>query len=333
MSITYLVTGATGHLGNNVISILHNQQEKVRALVLPNDPFVKHIEGKCQIYYGDVTDKTSMEEFFDCSSKDDIYVIHCAGIVSLHNKFNQKVWDVNVVGTKNILDMCKLYHVKKMVYVSSVHAIPELPNNETITEVNSFDTEKVVGLYAKTKAAATQLVLQEAAAGLDVSIVHPSGIIGPNDYQQGHLTALIEEYINGRLPAGTDGGYDFVDARDVAQATINCSKMGKPGECYILSNHYCTIKELLDMAHEAAGVKPIKLMMPNWIVKMSSPIMGVYYRATKKKPLFTSYSIYTLQSNSHFSHEKATRELDYHPRSLQETINDTVTFLKNEQRA
>lgn len=331
MGITYLVTGATGHLGFNIIRLLTSQNKKVRALVLPNDPSIQHIKDMCEVFYGDITDKLTMEDFFDCSSTDDVYVIHCAGIVSLLDKFNQKVWDVNVGGTKNILDMCKLYHVRKLVYVSSVHAIPELPMGETITEVDHFDTEKVIGLYAKTKAAASQLVLQEAAAGLDASIVQPSGIFGPGDYQQGHLTSLLIEYINGRLPAGTQGGYDFVDVRDVAAGIISCLEKGRKGECYILSNRYFSVKEILDLAHVSTGLKEVKLMIPNWIIRMSAPAVNVYYKLSKKKPLFSSYSMYTLQSNSIFSHDKATSELDYHPRGMLETIRDTVEFIKKEK--
>ena len=112
--------------------------------------------------------------------------------------------------------MCLKYHVKRLVYVSSVHAIPERPKDEVISEINQFDPRDVVGLYAMTKSKATQIVLGGVLLGLDAVVVHPSGIIGPNDYGHGYCTQLVMDYLDGRLTAGVNGGYDFVDVRDVA---------------------------------------------------------------------------------------------------------------------
>ena len=93
-------------------------------------------------------------------------MIHTAGIVSITSKYEQRVYDVNVTGTKVITDLCIEKKVKKLVYISSVHAIPELPAGQTMREVELFDPDKVIGLYAKTKAEATAYVMEAGKKGL-----------------------------------------------------------------------------------------------------------------------------------------------------------------------
>lgn len=168
--------------------------------------------------------------------------------------------------------------------------------------------------------------------GLNVCIVHPSGIIGPNDYSDTHLTQLILDVANGSLRAFVKGGYDFVDVRDVADGIINACKKGKKGECYILSNRYVDVKELVDLISKAAGVRQIKTLLPMWLAKLTAPFSEMYYKIRKEPPLYTKYSLYTLTSNSNFSNEKAKKELGYKNRSMEETIDDTVKWLRKNNK-
>ncbi len=326
MSNIYLVTGATGFLGYNVVKKLLENNCRVRVLVQEDDPHVDKLPLECEIFYGDITDSTTMVEFFDAPSYCDIYLIHCAGVITMQSDFDQDSWDVIVLGTKNVLDMCKTYHVKRLIYVSSVHAIPKGENDEVITETEDFDTAKVEGFYSKAKSAATQLVLQQKE-NINLSIVYPSLMLGPNDYRMGILSSLIKSYIDGEIPGFISGGYDFVDVRDVADAIYNCLENGKRGEGYILSNQYYEVKYIFDITHQISGAKLVKLVIPSWLIKTSSPLINTYYYLTKKKPIYTSYSLDMLNSNANYSHAKATQELDYHPRGIEESIKDTIDFL------
>ena len=244
----YVVTGAMGHLGNTIVHQLLENGCQVRGLALPSDRSVLYQHPNMEVIYGDVRDKKSMQPLFAHDEGQELVVIHTAGIVSITSKYRQNVYDVNVTGTRNVVELCWKYGVKKLVYDSSVHAIPE-PKSGIITEVTHFNPEDVVGLYAKTKAEASQIVLDSASHGLDASIVHPSGIIGPGDYGHAHLTQMILDYLDGRLIACVPGGYDFVDVRDVADGTISCVDHGKKGECYILSNCFFSIPDLLRLLH------------------------------------------------------------------------------------
>ena len=332
MKEVYIVTGANGFLGNNIVRKLLEENCEVRCLVLPEDKCEALERLDCKIYRGDVTKKETLEEIFNVDSDTNLYVIHCAAIVYIKSKYNPKVMEVNYNGTKNVIDKV-IEKNAKMVYVSSVHAITEKPNGEKMREITDFDENKVVGLYAKSKARTAKMVLEEVKKkGLNACIVHPSGIIGPNDYSDTHLTQLILDIANGSLRACVKGGYDFVDVRDVADGVISACKNGKKGECYILSNRYVGVKELVDIISQAAGVKKIKTILPMWIAKVTAPLSEIYYKIRKEPPLYTKYSLYTLTSNSNFSNEKAKKELGYKNRSMEETITDTVKWLRENNK-
>ena len=333
MKRIYIITGANGFLGNNIVrELVKNEENEVRALVLPEDN-LNSLKGlNCKIYKGDVTKKESLSSIFEVPENAELYVIHCAAIVYIKTKHNPKVYEVNVNGTKNVIDKV-LEKNAKLVYVNSVHAITEKPNNELITEISNFEPEKVEGQYAKTKAEIANYVLEMVKnKNLNACIVHPSGIIGPNDFGSSHLTQLIIDFANGRLTACVKGGYDFVDVRDVADGIISACDKGKKGECYILSNRYVEIKELLDIISEVRNTKKIRTILPMWLAKLTAPLSEIYYAILKEPPIYTKYSLYTLKSNSNFSNEKAKKELGFKNRELKETIKDTVTWLKQNNR-
>lgn len=328
----YLVTGAMGHLGNTIIQQLVEQGCRVRGLALPGDHSVCYTSPLVEIIRGDVCDPESLQVFFANPAQLELVVIHTAGVVSITSKYRQNVYDVNVTGTRNIVRLCQAHQVKKLVHVSSVHAIPEKAGRQVISEVGRFDPALVYGHYAKTKAEASQLVLDAAAAGLDASIVHPSGILGPGDWGRGHLTQMVIDYLDGRLVACVKGGYDFVDVRDVAAGTLSCVDRGRSGECYILSNQFCSVQALLKELHQITGKRELKIVLPTWLAKASAPLAERYYKMLKQPPLYTAYSLYTLTSNANFTHEKAARELGYAPRPLRDTLADTAKWLLEHHR-
>ena len=328
MKKIYIVTGANGFLGNNIIRKLEqDDNNEIRAFVL-NGESIKSLEKlKCKIYYGDVTKKETLLPLFENIDGKEVFVIHSAAVVYIKTKYNPLVYNVNVNGTKNIVD--KVIETKaKLIYISSVHAIPEKENNDLIEEITDFNPNEVHGLYAKTKAEASKYVMNAIKnKNLNACIIHPSGIIGPYDYGNSHLTELVREVSNGKLFATVKGGYDFVDVRDVAAAIITASEKDNKGECYILSNKYITIKELSDLICDVQGIKKIKIVLPICLAKIIAPFFEVYYNLKKQTPLFTKYSLYTLSSNSNFSNKKAKEELGYKNRDMKETIKDTISWL------
>ncbi|NLB22410.1 MAG: hypothetical protein GX833_04010 [Clostridium sp.] len=129
-----------------------------------------------------------------------------------------------------------------------------------------------------------------------------------------------------------EGGYDFADVRDVLQGIISCSRLGRPGETYILSNVYYKIRELLEMLQKITGRKSIRSYLPLWFVRIVAPFSELHYKFRKQPPLFTPYSIYTLSTDIHYNHEKAIKELGYTTRDMAETLRDTYRWLKEQGR-
>ena len=149
---------------------------------------------------------------FTIPEGDESVVIHCASMVTTNPDFNQKLMDVNVGGTKNMIDMClKHPECRKMVYVSSTGAIPEQPKGTPIRETYQFtpvDESRQVGCYSQSKALATQAVLDAfRERGLKACVVHPSGILGPKDYAVGETTGTVIKIMNGKMPVGMGGSF------------------------------------------------------------------------------------------------------------------------------
>ncbi len=329
MKEIYAVTGALGFLGNAIVDNLLSKGKTVRVLDIGQDKHGLLKDRDVHFFRGDICLTSSLEDFFTVEDDDNLIVIHAAGVVSISSKYSQVMHDVNVTGTQNIVDMALKHKIRKLVYVSSVHAIPELPKNETIIETLNFDPDLVKGEYSKSKAIATKICLDSVKKGLDAVVVHPSGIIGPGDYAGGHTTQLVKDCANGNLTACVNGGYDFVDVRDVAEGVVLAAEKGISGNTYILSGEYYPVRKITDAICSVIGRKQIKTILPLWFAKMTAPFAELYYRIRKQKPLFTSYSLYTLQSNSKFNSKKAQEELGYKKKfSLKQSIEDTYLWCK-----
>ena len=324
MEKTYLVTGACGHLGGTLLRLLERTGAQVRGLRLPSEQ--ARDRAHVTYYPGDVRDRDSLRPLFQGLADREVVVFHTAAIVDISGEVTPQMHDVNVNGTKNILALCREYGVKRLVYVSSVHAIPEKDGYAVLREVDRFSPRQVTGGYAKTKAEATQAVLDAAAQGLDAVVVHPSGILGPFDGAENHLVQLVKEYAGGKLPACVKGGYDFVDVRDVAAGCLAAAEKGRSGQCYILSNRHYEVQEVLAMAKTLCHGRRLPVL-PMWMAQAAEPLLGWVARVKKQRPLYTKYSLYTLRSNDRFDHGKATAELGYRPRDLRQTVRDTLRWL------
>jgi nucleoside-diphosphate-sugar epimerase len=193
--MVYCVTGSAGHLGSHVVKALLERGDAVRALVLPGERCPDYVPGSGQLteIEGDVRDASALMRLMEGCGGEAV-VIHCAGIVEISGRANRRLHDVNVGGTENVLSACKQYGARRLVYVSSVHAIPILPSGQTMREIDAFSPDDVAGPYDKSKAEATQLVLDAVKDGLDAVCVHPAGIIGPHGNP---ATGLVESEIMG----------------------------------------------------------------------------------------------------------------------------------------
>ena len=187
----------------------------------------------------------------------------------------------------------------------------------------------MVGCYSRSKAMASQAVLDAVHdQGLNACIVHPSGILGPEDYAVGETTGTLIKIIRGEMPAGIDGSFNLCDVRDLAAGTIAAADKGRTGECYILANEQVSFREFSHMISDEAGCKRVNMFLPIWAANMMGSLMEKQAKKKGAKPLLTRFSVYNLSRNNRFDSTKAVRELGYSTRSYRETIRDEIQWLK-----
>ncbi|MGB9789601.1 NAD-dependent epimerase/dehydratase family protein [Thermotoga caldifontis] len=317
-----VVTGATGHLGNVLVRRLLQMNEKVRVLVAPSED-VKPIEGlNVEIFRADVRDSKAVERLCEGAQT----VFHLAAVISIFGK-KRLVYDVNVNGTKNIVEAC-LKNSTRLVYVSSVHAFAELSKGSLIDESVPIDPSRVTGCYAKSKAIATNLVLDAAKRGLDAVVVCPTGIIGPYDWRVSEMGNLFLLHLKGRLKVAVEGGFDFVDVRDVVEALVLAWKKAKSGEIFIVGGTHVTVKALIQMLQKIEPKRSVKIFLPIWLAYVVSAFTSLGH-LFGRKVIFTPYAVYTLSRNYVYSHTKASKELGYTPRPIEDSLKDTIEWLKS----
>lgn len=325
------VTGATGHIGNVLVKKLLERGDNVTVMCLPHEDIEPIKDLKLNIVWGNIMDR---EFLFDNIKKGQI-VFHLAAAIAIDDDNKEsyhKLSKINVDGTKNIVDACIRNNAKKLIYTSSVHII-EPKKNVLLKEPDVFDENKVFGSYAKTKVVATKYILDKAKEGLiDAVVVYPSGVIGPFDYRISEIGQVVLDHINAKLLGYVKGGYNFADVRDVASGIINAAEYGKSGEGYILSGKICSIKEMIQILNSILGRKRLPSKFSLVFLKIFAKLSNAYYKIRGKKPVFSKFSLSTLNTNANFDNTKAVQELKFKSRSLFQSFKDSIDwFIKHKK--
>jgi dihydroflavonol-4-reductase len=322
-----VVTGATGHIGNVLTRELVARRLRVRAFVLSNDDRRPIAGLGVDVVPGDITEPASLESAFRGADT----VFHLAGIVTIMPGMRRILERVNVGGMRNVIAACRASGVRRLVYTSSIHAIAEPPHGTVIDESQPFDPDRVLGDYARSKAQATLILLEEVRrGGLDAVICCPTGVIGPWDYGISNIGQLILDFASGHLKSYVSGAYDFVDVRDVARGLILAAEKGEKGQHYIFSGAQVQVPELMAELAKHIGSPAPSYRIPTAIARTAGVLASVYYRILRRRPVFTAYSIDVLRSNSYVSSARARKELGFTARPWQESIRDHVEWFRSE---
>lgn len=321
-----IITGAAGFLGNNIVRELQSRPDvELRCLLLPGTS-LESLQGlRYSLYYGSVTEPESLKEIFSIPSGALLYVIHCAGIVDRKPGYDPKVYAVNVQGTE-IVARKTLEAGGRLIYISSVHAMPPGKGRQPMPPATVFDPDTVIGLYSKAKAEASRRVQALMKQGLDAVIVQPSGLIGPNDYDHTNMSEFFCEAASGKLPACVKAGYSFVDVRDAAQMIVAACTRGVSGQSYLAAGPTVSMMKLAVMAARISHTRPVALELPLDVVLAVTPVTALCYRLSGKKPLFTAFAVQTLESDSNFDVSKSVEDLGFSCRPLKETVTDIIRF-------
>lgn len=319
------VTGASGHIGANLIRELLGRAYQVVVLVRhSSDAF----EGLDVVKInGDILNAESLRLAF--TGVDQVY--HLAAHISIESGDKKKLQQVNVEGTRHVLEACQSQGVATLIHFSSVHALNPEPLDQAVTEDNAPLGEQVTGGgdYDYSKAAAERLIKQNQCKTLGTRIIYPTGVFGPHDFKRSLFGQALIKMAQGSLPALVSGGFDWVDARDVAWGAVEAAEKGKDGDRFLLSGHYLSMSEVAAVVAELTGVAAPLLTCPTWLASIFAPLMGAWSKLMGQSPLYTRDSLAALSTNKVMSHQYAATQLGYAPRPFRHSMVDTMAFYKD----
>ena len=318
-----VVTGATGHIGSNLVRALVRRGDQVRVVVRNS---VKSLEGlELERVTGDVRDEASLRSAF----ADAEIVYHLAAVISISGDPQGHVRQVNVEGTRRVAEAALAAGVRRLVHCSSVHAF-DLYNSGAAAPIDEAWTRVPDAAphfaYDRSKAAGERALREVMAKGLDAVILHPSGVVGPYDFGPSRMGRVLLGLYHRKLPSLLDGGFDFVDVRDVVGGLLAAADQGKAGENYLVTGHFLRVPELARLAEQVTGIKPPRINAPIWLAKLGVPVVEAFGRVTRKEPLYTRESLAVLESHGRFDWAKAQRDLGYNPRPSIDTVRDTYAW-------
>jgi dihydroflavonol-4-reductase len=317
------VTGASGHIGVNLCRALTAQGHSVRVLIHHDDRVL--LQAGLERADGDVLDRNSLNRLL----RDIEVAFHLAAVISIRVKSKSELFANNVQGTRNLLHAARETGVRRVIHFSSIHALDPQPSDEILDENRPLAFRDRLA-YSRSKALAEEAAQEAVAAGQDVVVLNPTAVLGPDDFSPSLMgKALIAMYL-GKLPALIRGGYDWVDVRDVVDASLSAVRRGRAGTRYLLSGHWRTIRELAASLHDLGGYPPPRLTCPVGLARWGLPFLRLHGRLAGTEPLYTRNSLHILQhSPRRVSRARAERELDFSPRPLDETLKDTLNWFRN----
>jgi dihydroflavonol-4-reductase len=317
------VTGATGHLGNVLVRELLRRGKRVRVLVEPSDDLRPLSDLPIEIVRGDVTRKETLAGAF--SGVD--LVFHMAGVVSISSLDVDLVRTVNVDGTRNVVEAVQRAGVRRLVYTSSVHAFTEPPSGGVLVETAGYDPALAPGDYGKAKAEASCIVLEAIRRGQDAVIVNPTAVLGPFDFRISEMGELLRMFARRRLPAVVDGGYDFVDVRDVASGHLLAAEKGRAGESYLLTGGRMSVRELMRVLGDEAGRAPPRLVLSLPVAAAIARFAPAWERITGRRALLTPYAVHTISIDFEIRDRKAREELGFTSMPVEQSLRDAWRWM------
>ena len=315
-----VVTGASGHIGANLVRSLLRRGYDVRATVHVDSAALAGLD--VQTVQADVTDLVSLQEAFEGAD----VVYHLAGYISITGHNCRQVADVNVEGTRNVLQACLDCRVGRLVHFSSIHAFAGGHVVAEVAEDSPLATDTRCSAYDRSKARGELLVMDAVRRGQDAIVVAPTAVVGPHDYRPSLFGRVLIALAMNRLPALVTGGFDWVDARDVAEGAIAAAESAPSGRKYLFSGHWVSVPEIAAVAHRLTGARVPWVAVPLSMARACGPLSEGACRVFGIDPLFTAQSVDALGTFPMVSHARATSELGYRPRLFEETLSDTYRW-------
>jgi dihydroflavonol-4-reductase len=315
------VTGAAGHIGANLVRALLAEGREVRVLVRGDHRALAGLE--VQEVEGDLFEPPSLARLLQGAHT----LFHLAGRISLVGAEGGLVHRTNVDGVRNVVEACLAAGVRRLVHCSSIHAFDNRPEGQLVDETRALALGPEHMPYDRSKAAGQTIVLEAVQQrGLDAVVINPAAVVGPHDYKISRMGAVLLDIYHRRLPVLIDGGYNWVDARDVAAGAIAAEQKGRRGECYLLPGHWVHICEVSRLISLLTGRKTPQAAVPLGLAMFASLFSLAWGRLHGRTPKFTPAAVRSIRMHQRISGDKARRELGYQPRPFEETLRDTFAW-------
>ena len=317
------VTGGTGFVGGHLLRSLVHRGDEVWALCRPASNRSQTQDLNVHWVEGDLLKPDSYEDALSgCST-----VFHCAADYRLFSKNPKNMYDINVEGTRYLLEACRRHEVPRIVYTSSVAALAVPVAGKVSKETDRTQLENVVGHYKRSKFLAQEVALEMAADGVPVVIVNPSTPIGPGDLKPTATGKIVVDFLQGKMPAFLDTGLNLVPVEDVALGHLQAEALGEVGQLYILGHLNMTLKEILEMLSSITGLPCPKIQIPYGVAWLAGAVDTlVEGHLLGRQPQVPLEGVRMARKKMYFDAEKARRDLQFEPGSVKMALTRAVEW-------
>jgi dihydroflavonol-4-reductase len=300
-----LVTGATGFVGGAVARALVRTGTDVRVLARPGSN-LGNVEGLAvEKVTGDLCDPASLRTALAGCRQ----LYHVAAHYALWAKDPAIFYDINVAGTRNLLEAARDVGIERTVYCSTIGAIG-LPSDGGLgTEDTPVSLDQMAGHYKRSKYLAEQEVVKLAKEGLPVVIVNPSAPVGAGDVKPTPTGQVIVDFMKGRMPAYIETGMNIIDVDDVAAGHLLAMEKGRQGQRYILGCKNLMLREVFEILSRLTGVKAPTIKLPRLAILPLAYVNQWIANLTGNPPRIPLEGVKMAKYKMHYDCSKAIREL------------------------
>jgi dihydroflavonol-4-reductase len=303
--VKVLVTGGTGFIGGQVCAACVARGDDVRVLRRAGSSLAALAGLPIDYVVGDLLDREAVARAVGGCE----LVFHVGAISSYWRARREQIYQVNLEGTRIVMEACLRAGVPRVVYTSSAAAVGIAPGRPA-DEGTPFDRLSATFAYADSKRRAESVVREMVARGLPAVIVNPAVVIGAGDHYL-NAGSLVIEYSKGRIPLVPPGGICVADADAVTAGHLAAAARGRAGERYILGGENLSYLDVAATIAAVAGVRRPRLVVPAGLLGLLAPLVDLANRVSRRPPKLSGEQIRLSRENFFFNSSKAVRELDY----------------------
>jgi dihydroflavonol-4-reductase len=320
------VTGATGFIGASLARELLEQGCEVKALVRPGSVRTNLAGLPLEFHEGDLLDRDSLEQgLAGCDT-----LFHAAADYRLWTRNPASMYDVNVGGTRAILEAALKRRISRVVYTSSVGTLGNPGDGTPGTEETPVSFHEMVGHYKKSKFLAEREAETFLGRGLPLVIVNPSTPVGRLDIKPTPTGKIIVDFLNRRMPAYLDTGLNLIDVEDCARGHVLAARHGRIGEKYILGNQNMTLRSIFSLLEDISGLSAPRVKLPYTPILLAAYVNEAISRITGREPLIPLAGVRMAGKLMYFDSSKAIRELGLPQQPVRDALAKAVDWFRAE---